>query len=279
MRSLALLVPFALLLAACGGGSTGGPVDDGVIRIDSNEVAPLDPDYRAVFDATARIRISGIPLPVTLTGTYVLENEGETVVYPGDESRTGWKVRSTLTIDVPAALRLQNPELPSEIEIVAREFIQVQEDGAWMSLGGELVDPTQEPPVTLRSWWASPMQLLEPVMEPDQVIDVPLTDVLDEQFVETIGMRATSRVTQSDTEVVSTALGDLECYVTEVAETLRSAEPGALPIPIGYMRWERPDLGLVRLVGEGLSYEGIIEDQPVRIDVDRLEALLRSLEP
>lgn len=280
MRLLIVLPAVSLvLLGACGGGSTGFPDEDEGARNPPNAVAPLAPDYRAVFDCEARVQLSELPIPVALQGTYTLENEGEQIAYPGDGSRRGWKVRSTLELQVPAILRLQDPGIPASLTIVAREFIEVADDGSWYSLGAEIEDPLLDPPDTTRTWWASPMKLLEPTMAARQVITNPSTDVLDETFTDVLGTRASTRATAADTVVLDTPLGEIECFRSEVDETLSGVLPGSLPVDIRTERWEHPDMGLIRLEVEGLSYDGEYDGQPITIEIDRLSCLIRSLEP
>ncbi len=267
-----------LLLAACGGGG-GGSSAAPVQLITSNVVQAMPAGYRAVFDASARVSVSTAPVPIDLTGTYTLSNEGTTVVYPLDTSRSGTKVKSEIELVVPQIVRNQYPSLPATVLLTLREYVEFANDGTWYALGGDAEDPTAVPPVTHVSWAATPTVDFEPTIFPGQTVDVPETDVLADDLVTVLASRKSTRTVALATEVLDTPLGRLECYRSDVIETVQPNAPGALPVEVTYRRWERPDLGLIQLHLENYQVTVTYQMQPVTITVQRMDAYLRSLAP
>ena len=278
MRYALLLTVCLGLLVACGGGGTGGPSGPDVVKIESNDVDPLSPTYRAVFDCTATFRVSGTALPITVDGTLTIENEGVMVTHPVYSSREGWKVKNTLVLIVPASIRAQIPTLPETITVVVREYVEVAVDGSWYSLGGDAEDPTTDPVETYQSWFDLPLLNLQPTMFAGQTFTSGPSDVLNETATETLAWRQNLRTVAQETENVNTPLGLLECYRATVIETVTPnvTEPQATEIL--YERWERPDMGLIRMHAEGYEITVDNDGTPVTITLDSLDCTLLSLE-
>ena len=293
MRHLALSTAFLLLLAACGGGGGGAdvPPSPTVIPITSNDVAPLSPTYRAVFDTEVTVRVSGQALPFTLGGSLTIENEGLPVAYPLDDAIEAQSLKNTLLLQIPANLRLlleqaassqlgQDVTIPSQVTRVAREYIHVDAGGRWFSVGGDVENPTAdvEPTPVYRTWWASPMLEQEATMFAGQSLSNPATNVLADDLQTVIGTRANQRDVE-DASVELNVLGRrYEALVAQLTESLASTDPQGGVAIVSYTRWERPDLGLLRLHAEGLEVTVPTQGGDVTIRLETLDARIVSLD-
>ncbi len=293
MRRATAAIFGLVLLTACGGGGGGvePPPAPSTVAITANDVAPLDPTYRAVFDARVTVRITGQPLPFTLDGTLTIENEGADVEYPLDAEIDAQSLKHTLFLRIPATLRAlleqaaagelgQDVSIPESISTVAREYIHVDADGRWFSIGGQIEDvmSTEVPAPTFVAWWAVPMLELESTMFPDQSFASEATDVLAEDLVTVVGTRANQRrIAPASTEL--DVLGRrYEVYVADVTETIAASDPSSDASTVTYRRWERPDLGLLRLHAEGYEVTVPTDQGDVTLRLETLDAVIVTLD-
>lgn len=269
-----LLLAVCLGFAACGGGGGGGG-GQGVLGIQDAAVQPLSPDYRATFSVTGTATASSAPVSIPLTGSLTLENEGVQVVYPVEVSRTGWRVKTTLVLDVPLIVRTQYPQLPAQITVAYTEFIEMAADGSWTSLGAETTDTVSGGGGTYRTWASAPLLLRRPQLLAGQVIDNPTTDMLSDDLSTVAGTRRLVRTVAPSTTTLVTPLGAMECLVVDEVETLSG---GSVPAtPVSYRRWERPDYGVLRLEIDTFTYAGTFDGQPTTLTVRDVVAALESL--
>ena len=268
-----LLLSCVLLLAACGGGGGGGRgglEQVPVVKIDSNVVAPISTTYRATFDCTARVRVSGQALPLTVNGTYVLAAETTPVTSPVN-ALSGVRIKNTVDFTVRTE--------PYHFELT--EFVSNDLAGRWWSLGGEDASGT-------RSWWSGdPVVYGVPISESvtgrllnldstltvGQVLTIPATDALSDDLLDTLFTRSGTR-TVNALEVVETAIGRFEAYKVTHVEVV-DLNDGNGPISVTYTRWERPDMGLIQL--QALDRE--VTDGTTTINLDELLCTLSSYTP
>ena len=261
-----------VFLAGCGGGGGGGPViePEPVISMSTDVMGGLSPTYRAVFDCTARVTVNGITANVT--GTYTLETLPGVVTSPIN-GLDGQMVKN----------RIQLSALGQSFDIEIREFVYVDGAGRWWGLGGEDTEGT-------RSWWSGtpPATYPPPVdetvtgrilnydnrMAVGQRIDVAAIDaLLDSNLTQVLFTRAGWRQT-TGTEVVDTALGRYDTYRSNAQETI-DLNDGNGPVTVDFIRWERPDLGLVALHAEGLEVQYDTYD----VTVHSMDCVLRTHTP
>ena len=279
LRLSLLVLIVGALAAACGGGGGSPVVAPRVEGIQSPDVDALSPTYRAVFACRARANVPAFPAGIDVTGTLTIENSGEIVTSPLDGSRSGSRVVTTLVLVVPTVVRLQAPQLPPTITVSYAEIIEVDMDGAWYLLGRETTDPRVGIDESYRSWAASPILLQAPQMIAGQTVGNPPTDVLADDLVTVLAVRQLTRTFAGETEALSTVLGRLECHV--VTEEDRYTDLGDLPGPyaLDSTRWERPDLGPLRIEYESFTYEGEFEGEPISVTLRDIVCELESLQP
>lgn len=282
-----------VLLTACGGG--GGGVDltpaPATIPITSNDVAGLSATYRAVFDARVTVRITGQPLPFTLDGTLTIENEGTDVEYPLDPTIQAQSLKHTLVLSIPASLRTlleqaaaaelgQDVTIPEEVSTVARDYVHVDADGRWFSVGGQIEDVMSPdvPAPTYDAWWATAMLELESTMFAGQSFSSEATDVLAEDLVTVVGTRASQRQVAPASVELDVLGRRYEVYVADVTETVASPELPADENAVTYRRWERPDLGLLRLHAEGYEVTVPTDQGDVTLRLETLDATIVALD-
>lgn len=223
--------------------------------------------------------MTGAPTPIGLSGTYTIENTGDTVVSPLDALQVGTKVANTLVLDVPLAVRTQVPQLPPQVTGTFTEYIRFAPDGSWYSLGYDGTDIWSGSNQTYYAWASPPVKLREPEMAAGQVIQNPTVDMLADDLTTVLLQRQLTRATANATEVLHTPMGMLECYVVTDTETLTIDTAGAPPPPIVYRRWERPDYGVLRLELDAISYTTEYNMQPLTVTLRNVVCVLRSLTP
>jgi len=264
-RPLLILTCLALT-ASCGGG--GGSTDlepPPIIELTTEKVIGLSPSYRAVFDCTARGSYNGAP--GTARGTYTIETGSGTFTHP-QTGVDGTPVRNALDVSV----------LTQRIQGYVDEFIHVDGAGRWWSLGGVAYDGTQ-------SWWSDDPPALYPdpigpvtgrILNQDdtisvgQSITVPAIDALSNDLTTTLFTRSSTRDVVS-VEVIDTPIGRYECYRIEASETI-DLNDGTDPYTVDYVRWERPEMGLLKLHAEGIQLTYGTET----VTVTALDCLIRS---
>jgi len=257
-----LLLTCLALLAGCGGGGGAGEEPRPVIPLTTQKVIGLSPTYRALFDCTARVTLDGTPLNVT--GTYLLETRTGDVTHP-QTGLTGTPVRNDISLGA----------LGQTVDLTVDEFVYVDSAGRWWSLGGEVVGGQ-------RSWWSDspPASYPAPIGDVQgrilnldesifvgQTIVVPEIAALDDADLGTTLFTRTSTRTVVGTEVVDTALGRYECFRVEVTETV---DYGSGPVTVEYVRWERPEMGLLALHAEGID----VADGGHTVHVTSMDAVL-----
>ena len=148
----------------------------------------------------------------------------------------------------------------------------------WWSLGGTAYDGTT-------SWWSDdpPASYPDPigpiagrVLNQDdtifvgQNITVPPIDALSNDLSTVLFTRSSTRDVVS-VEVIDTPLGRYECFRVEVTETV-DLNDGMDPYTVDYVRWERPEMGLLKLHAEGIQLTYGTET----VTVTSLDCLIRT---
>lgn len=265
-RSLLLLTLVALLAGCGGGGGGGGLVEpEPIIELTTEKVIGLSPSYRAVFDCSARGSYNGVP--GTATGTYTIETLADTVTHP-QTGLGGTAVRNSVDLSV----------LTQSIVGHIDEFINVDSAGRWWSLGGIASDGTQ-------SWWsdAPPASYPAPIGPIEgrilnlddtifvgQEITVEPIDALSDDLSTVLFTRSSIRDVVA-VEIVDTPIGRYECFRIESSETVDLGD-GSDPYVVEYVRWERPEMGLIKLQATGIQLSYGSEN----VNVTSITCLLRS---
>jgi hypothetical protein len=276
MRRSSLLLPLVFLAVACGGGG-GGTSTPQVLGIQTSTVDPMGMDYRAVFDCTATVSVSTNPASLGLTGTYTVENTGNVISYAPDRGRQGMEVLNTLVLDIPAVVRTQYPQLPPTVTLSFTDYVEVAQDGTWYSLGQETTDTYSGNGTTYRTWAAAPIKIMEPELFPGQSFSNPAVDMLSDDLSTVVATRQLTRSTAAGSEILNTPLGALQCYVTTQTETVTPQTGDTTPYTAVFLRWERPDYGLLRLEIDEFSVDVVYEEQPLTVTLRDVVCVLRSL--
>ena len=260
-----VLLPCLALLAGCGGGGGGGIVEPPpVIELTTEKVIGLSPSYRAVFDCSARGSYNGVT--GTANGTYTIETLTGDRTHP-QTAIVGTPVRNSLDVTV----------LTQRIQGAIEEFVYVDAAGRWWSLGGEYDGQ--------RSWWSDDPPAPYPapigpiagrILNQDdtiflgQSITVPSIDALSDDLSEVLFTRSSTRDVVG-VQIVDTPIGRYECYRIESTESV-TPNDGSDPYVVDYVRWERPEMGLIKLHAEGIQLTAGTET----VTVTSLDCLLRS---
>lgn len=266
MTRLLLLLLSLALLAGCSGGGGGTELEPPpVVKLTTDKVIGLSPSYRAVFDCTARGTFNG--LAGSASGTYTIETQSGTVVHP-QTGLTGTRVRNSIDLTV----------LTQRIEGSIDEFVHVDAAGRWWSLGGEDDNGT-------RSWWSDDPPASYPapigpvlgrILNQDvtvfvgQSITVAPIDALSDDLTQTLFTRNSTREVIS-VEVIATGLGRYECFRIESSETV-DPNDGSDPFTVDYVRWERPEMGLLKLHAAGITLSYGTDT----VVIDSLDCVIRS---
>ena len=199
IRPLVAILCIAFLVG-CGGGGGSTADERPVNSLTTDKVSGLTATYKAVLDCTARVTVNG--LQANVTGTYTLEALPTVVTSPvnGLEGRL---VSNKIFLSA----------VGQSVDIEIREFIYVDSEGRWWSLGGEDTEGT-------RSWWdGNPTTYPAPVGQTvtgrilnldttlvvGQTIFTPAKDALSDDLSTVLFTRTSTRNTVA-IEVVNTPL-------------------------------------------------------------------------
>lgn len=271
MRTPCRLVLILLLVSGCGGGGGGGgpsPEPD-YVALTSTKVDAPSPSYRATFAVTGRVQVVGA-IAIDVAGTYTIESASGTATSPTN-GLVGSDLVSTISLTAGTAT----------YDVPTHEYVWHDAAGRRWSLGYE--GPTGE-----RAWYSGAtfylipllgsvdgrLLLLEAEIETGRQTLVPPTKAVAETDGTDLLTRAFLR-NVTGTEILDTPLGRYECYKVGVTETVTPAGAGATPVVVVSTRWERPDMGLLKVSSDGLPF------LPAEIPVEVLEfeAVITSYTP